>query len=81
MSRLGTSRPPGERTVAIGANVRAWREKRQKTRASLADELGYASTNAVQRIENGWSNLTVEQLCALAEALDIAPCTLLEGVR
>ena len=60
----------------IGANVRRLRLERGWTQSHLAGFAGQDLT-ALQRVERGETNLTVGVLVCIADALEVAPGTLL----
>ncbi|MFE3059077.1 helix-turn-helix domain-containing protein [Nocardia sp. NPDC059239] len=60
----------------IAAGLRAERARQRRTRKSIAAQSGL-SVGTVGRLENGERSATVEQLMALASALDVPATALL----
>lgn len=65
--------------LALGRNVRRWREKRGHSQEELATLLGWDQTR-ISRIELGHVRLSVDDLYRVAAQLDVRPATLLRGV-
>lgn len=69
----------------VSATVRALRLQHRLTLADLADRLARIdhpmSLNAVSKIERGTRRITVDDLVALAAALDVTPHDLLHYER
>lgn len=59
----------------LGLTVRVIRKKRQFTQEKLSEKSGIG-VPYISEIENGIANPTVKKICALAEALGVAPETL-----
>lgn len=76
MSRPGI--PLGEPTATVGRAVRERRLALGLSVAQLAERMGAGAT-LVKAIEGGSTNVSVERLTALAAALEVDPCDLLEG--
>lgn len=76
MSRPGI--PLGEPTARVARAVRARRLALGLSVAQLADRMD-AGLTLVKAIEAGTTNVSVERLTALADALEIDACDLLEG--
>lgn len=72
-----------EHRSAVAAEIRANMARAGLTQADLAD-LAHISPQALSRKLNGKTHITVDELLALAAALDLAPSALLplyaEGV-
>ncbi len=60
---------PDDYLRRIGALIRDARKHRELTQAQLADTLG-TSQSAINRIERGHQNLTLDMLARIGEALD-----------
>lgn len=56
----------------LGQNIKAIREKKQFNRSELAEELGI-SESALERIENGLDDISINQLNQLASVLGVSP--------
>lgn len=76
MGRVKT--PTGPRSVIVGANIRARRERLGITQKELADRLGW-SQQIVPKLELAQTNMRVEQLLDIADALGCSAGTLLRG--
>lgn len=63
----------------FGAHLRAQRQRAQLSQEQLADVAGVHRTY-VGGIERGERNVSLANICALADALDVTPATLLEGL-
>jgi transcriptional regulator with XRE-family HTH domain len=62
--------------VALGARVRAQREKLRLTQADLADAVGISRTS-LTNIESGRQRILVDQLAGLSRKLLISPAELI----
>lgn len=65
--------------VAFGRRVRAVREERGFSQEELAERAGMHRTY-VSSLERGQRNVGLDNVHALARALEVAPATLFEGV-
>lgn len=65
--------------TAIGRNIRTARKKKQLTQAQTAELLGM-STLHYGRLERGNRSISLEQLAAIADILDISIFDLLNGM-
>ena len=63
----------------VGANVRAWRQKKKMTQAVFADRSGLNRAH-VGEIERGESNVTIQTLKLIADTLKIKVIELVRGV-
>src|SRR4051794_18479792 len=73
--------PPARRTLIpayVGANVKAWRLRRELTQEALA-EAAEIDIRFVQKIERGTVDVGVTVLVALADALLVQPGVLLRA--
>lgn len=75
-----TPKRPGARSAIVGDAVRARRVAKGWSQAELGRRAGGWTQSMVGRLEAGSVNMTVEQLCDLAGALDVRPGTLLREV-
>jgi len=64
--------------VAFGRRVRAAREDRGLSQEALAERAGVHRTY-VSSLERGQRNVGLDNVYALARALDVPPATLFEG--
>lgn len=64
----------------VGAFLQARRKELGLSQTQVAEEAGL-NVSTWSRIENGESALTIEQLAAVAEKLDLAPSTILRSVE
>lgn len=76
----GKPRPPGDRSKIVGANVRAAREKAGLTQTELGDRIG-CSQGQVMNLETARTQMWVERLLDLADALGVKPAKLLAGTQ
>jgi transcriptional regulator with XRE-family HTH domain len=65
-------------SATVGRNVRTAREKRRLTQGELGDLIG-GTQSMVMNIETARTQLRVEQLVAIAAALNVKPAALLKG--
>ncbi len=63
----------------VGANVRAWRQKKKMTQAVFADRSGLNRAH-VGEIERGESNVTIQTLKLIADTLKIKVVDLVRGL-
>ena len=64
-----------ERSEQMADAIRSIRERARMTQEVLAVEAGI-TRNQIQRLERGVANPTVATLCAIADALGVAPTKL-----
>lgn len=64
----------------LAQRIRAMRRERGMTQEELAQKTGFDRTY-ISLVERGKRNISLLNLCRLAEALGVAPAALLEGVR
>lgn len=74
----GKPRPTGERAKAVGANVRGRREELGLTQVQLGERIG-CSQGQVMNLENARTQMWVERLLDIADALECEPADLLAG--
>lgn len=71
-----------KRNLQIGVNIWELRKGLKIDQETLAERLGYYSQSAISRFENGLvASFTVEQLVALAGALETNLSALLKGIE
>lgn len=75
----GDEQPESVRTT-VGNSLKRCREERGMSQGELAERLS-VSYQQIQKYERGATRLSVERLCQIADALDIAPVELLPGYR
>jgi transcriptional regulator with XRE-family HTH domain len=63
----------------VGANVRAWRLKRELTQDVFAERAGLHRAH-VGEIERGESNVTIQTLKLMADTLKVKVADLVKGV-
>lgn len=73
----GDEQPESVR-VSVGNSLKRCREERGMSQGELAERLS-VSYQQIQKYERGATRLSVERLCQIAEALDIAAVELLPG--
>lgn len=66
----------GQLQIALGRNLRAYREKHGLSQEALAEKLGYHRTY-IGGIEQGKRNLSLRSVERLAEQLGVEPVSLL----
>lgn len=74
----GQPHPPGPRSVRVGENLRDLRLEHELSQAALAERCGWTQ-NVVAKLELAKTNMRVEQLLDLVDALDCDPRDLLAG--
>lgn len=68
--RIPAPQPP-EQSDRIRRNLRYWRQERRLTVRALAQMIGLRSHAGIVDMEQGRRTITIEQLSALAEALQV----------
>lgn len=76
----GKPRPPGDRAAIVGQNVRTAREKKGWTQTELGDLIG-CSQGQIMNLETARTQMWVERLLDLADALGVKPAKLLVGTE
>jgi transcriptional regulator with XRE-family HTH domain len=71
--------PRDKRLLRFGGNVRAVREARGWSQEALAHEAELHRTY-IGSVERGERNVSLLNICAIANALDVPPETLLDSV-
>lgn len=71
---------PGPRTAHVGGNIKRQRERRGLTQVALAQKIGWTQ-QVIAKLELGRTGIRVEQLLALADALDVKASVFLRGAQ
>jgi len=72
---IGGTRARGDRSMAVGTNIRYWRERRSYDQAELARLTGFG-VNTLNRIERGLNQPRRATVRKLAEFLKVDPAVL-----
>lgn len=77
------TRPKNQLSLAIGENIKRFRLKAGMTQAQLAAAIGYKETKgsagaSISRAEAGTQQPRIETLTAIAKALGVEVCELLQ---
>ncbi len=72
--------PVSDATRVFGERVRARRQELGKSQEQLADDCGL-HWSYVGQVERGRRNLSLHNILKIAEALDVDPAVLVQGLR